>query len=290
MRIAIASGKGGTGKTFVTVNLARSLGMPVTVLDCDVEEPNSNLFLHGDLVSQSRVSVCVPHVLEDACTGCRVCADACQFNAIAVIGRKPLVFEDMCHSCGVCTTLCPHDALIEVPHEIGTVTVRQSQHVSLVEGLLDVGKALAVPVIRQVKGQVGADTDHPVLIDAPPGTSCPMVWAVDGCDAVVLVAEPTAFSLHDLSLAIDTVREVGVSFGVVINKDGLGDDRVARYCESEGIPILGRIPFDLDIARRYATGALIVDKEPRYRDLFLQMWQSITHLAQVGGNRDESLA
>jgi len=151
MRIAIASGKGGTGKTFVTVNLARSLSQPVTVLDCDVEEPNSNLFFNGELVSEQRCSILIPKLDERFCDGCAICSDVCEFNAIAMIAKKPLVFEDLCHACGACTTLCPQGALVEVPHEIGTITVRQSGPVRLLEGLLDVGVALAVPLIRKVK-------------------------------------------------------------------------------------------------------------------------------------------
>lgn len=290
MKVAIASGKGGTGKTFVSVNLARSLGTAVTELDCDVEEPNSNLFLHGELVSQSRFSVLIPQVQEQLCNGCRVCAKVCQFNAIAVIGGKPLVFEDLCHSCGACTTLCPQDALNEVPHEIGTITVRQSEGIHLVEGLLDVGKALAVPLIREVKSHADFAKGRAVIIDAPPGTSCPMVWTIGDCDAVVLVAEPTSFGLHDLKLAVDTVKEVGLPFGVVINKHGLGDDRVERFCASEHIPLLCKIPFDRSIAQVYAKGALVVDALPPYRALFTQLWTDIGILARRGGSGDGARA
>ena len=278
MKVAIASGKGGTGKTFVTVNLARSHMHPLVVLDCDVEEPNSNLFLAGELVARHRYSIMVPQVDGDACNGCRICADVCEFNAIAVIAGKPLIFEDLCHSCGGCAVFCPQEAMTEVPHEIGTITIRQAGTVRLVEGLLDVGKALAVPLIRGVKNYEKSTEGRTILLDAPPGTSCPMVWTIGDCDAVVLVAEPTAFGLHDLQLAVDTVREVGIPFGVVINKDGLGDARVAEYCQEAGIPILGKIPHDRQIAQAYANGDMVVDSLPQYRRLFVQLWASIEHL------------
>lgn len=282
MRIAIASGKGGTGKTFITVNLARSLAQPVTVLDCDVEEPNCNLFLNGDFVSGQRCPVMIPKLIGQRCDGCAICAQACEFNAIAMIAKKPLVFEDLCHACGACTTLCPRDALSEVPREIGTVTIRQSKEVRLVEGLLDVGVALAVPLIRKVKALGFEQEEAHVLLDAPPGTSCPMVWTIGDCDAVVLVAEPTAFGLHDMRLAVDTVREVGVPLGVVINKDGLGDDRVERYCVDRSIPILAKVPFDPVIAQTYAQGAIAVDKLAGYRTLFTDLWTAIRHVADTG--------
>lgn len=275
MKIAVTSGKGGTGKTFVTTSLALCATDPLLVLDCDVEEPNSNLFLHGDLVSQRRSTVLVPQVDESLCNGCKICSQVCEFNAIAVIGGKPLIFEDLCHSCGACATLCPQQAITEVPHEIGTVTVRQARHVRLVEGMLDVGKALAVPIIRDVKGYKETTNEKHTLLDSPPGTSCPMVWTIGDADIVVIVAEPTAFGLHDLQLAVDTVREVGIRFGVVINKDGLGDDRVERYCLDEKIEVLAKIPYDREIAEVYARGESVVDVLVHHRDLFTQLWSGI---------------
>lgn len=283
MKIAVASGKGGTGKTFVTVNLARSYDKPILVLDCDVEEPNSNLFLKGDLVSERRSTVLVPQVDESLCDGCRVCADACEFNAIAVIAGKPLIFEDLCHSCGACATLCPQQAISEVNHGIGTITIRRSQHVRLIEGSIDVGKALAVPIIRDVKSYADTAKENHTIIDSPPGTSCPMVWTIGDVDMVVLVAEPTAFGLHDLMLAAETVQEVGLPFGVVINKDGLGDDRLDRYCKENKIDILARIPHDRRIAELYARGDMVVDELPAYRALFDELWEKIERKVQDKG-------
>jgi MinD superfamily P-loop ATPase len=286
MRIAIASGKGGTGKTFVTVNLARSFGNPLLVLDCDVEEPNSNLFIHGDLISERRSTVLVPRVDESLCEGSKVCSEVCEFNAIAVIGGKPLIFEDLCHSCGACAMFCPNGAIGEIEHKIGKVTVRTSDNIRLVEGMLDVGKALAVPVIRDVQHFADDAKEEHVLIDSPPGTSCPMVWTVGDADLVILVAEPTSFGLHDLKLAVETVREIGIQFGVVINKDGLGDDRLERYCEKEGIEILARIPHDRRIAEVYAKGEQVIDVLPEYHELFTNLWNTITRKVHTAGGSD----
>jgi MinD superfamily P-loop ATPase len=274
MKIAVASGKGGTGKTFVTVNLARSCDQSVLVLDCDVEEPNSNLFIQGDIITERKSTILVPQVTESKCNGCKLCASVCEFNAIAVIGGTPLIFEDLCHSCGACTTLCPQDAMIEVEHEIGSILVRRSGSIRLIEGQLDIGKALAVPVIRDVKREAEGAEESIMLIDSPPGTSCPMVWTVGDTDFAVLVAEPTVFGLHDLTLAVETMREVGVPFGVVINKYGLGDDRIDTYCNEQKVPVLGRIPHDRHIAEVYARGGNILE-ESAYRILFEQLWDSI---------------
>lgn len=274
MRVAVASGKGGTGKTFVTVNLARSYDEPVLVMDCDVEEPNSAIFLKGEQVSSRRSHVLIPSVNEQLCDGCRVCSTVCEFNAIAVIAGKPLIFEDLCHACGGCATFCPQDALHEVEHEIGTITEQQDGSIRLISGKLDVGKALAVPVIRDVKRSAERARESMMLIDSPPGTSCPMVWTVADSDLVILVTEPTAFGLHDLQLAVETVREIGVPFAVVLNKDGVGDSRVERYCEQNGIEILARIPHDRVIAELYAQGETIVH-DARYAQVFSQLWQKI---------------
>lgn len=279
MNIAITSGKGGTGKTFVTVNLARSFVGEITVCDCDVEEPNCNLYLKGEEISSSRFSVMVPELEESKCTGCGICAQVCQFNAIIMLGGKPMVFEDLCHSCAACTLLCPEKALKEVPHETGTIIEGQLDSTHLIYGLLDIGKALAVPLIREVKRRATGST---ILIDSPPGTSCPMVWSVQESDAIVLVGESTPFGLHDLKLAIETVKEVGLPYGVVVNKEGLGDSRIEHYCLSEKIPLLGKIPFDKEIATVNANAEILVDTHPHYRPLFTQLWSNIETLVKKG--------
>ena len=281
MRVAVASGKGGTGKTFVTVNLARSYGEPILVLDCDVEEPNSAIFLPGEHVSSRRSYVLIPSVDEQLCTGCRVCSEACEFNAIAVIAGKPLIFEDLCHACGGCATFCPQEAMEEVEHEIGTITEQRSGLIRLISGRLDVGKALAVPVIRDVKRSADRARESMVLIDSPPGTSCPMVGTVADSSLVLLVTEPTAFGLHDLELAVETVREIGVPFAVVLNKQGVGDDRVDRYCDREGIEILARIPHDREISEQYAQGNTKVNETGDVQ-LFSRLWRRIEEFAANG--------
>ncbi len=281
MRVAVASGKGGTGKTFITVNLARSYGKPILVLDCDVEEPNSAIFLQGEQVGSRRSHVLIPSVDEQLCNGCRVCSENCEFNAIAVIAGKPLIFEDLCHACGGCAIFCPQDAIQEVEHEIGTISEQRQGSIRLISGQLDVGKALAVPVIRDVKRNADRARESMVLIDSPPGTSCPMVGTVAHSDLVLLVTEPTAFGLHDLELAVETVRELGVPFAVVLNKYGVGDDRVDLYCDREGIEILARIPHDRVIAAQYAQGKTIVHMS-QYAQLFSQLWRSIEAFAAKG--------
>jgi MinD superfamily P-loop ATPase len=289
MNIAVTSGKGGTGKTFVTLNLARTYPQKLTVLDCDVEEPNCDLFLQAKELKSEHFSILVPKLQEDLCTGCRLCAQVCEFNAIVMLAGKPLVMEDLCHSCGACSLLCPEKALIEVPHRIGMVSQKQKDDILLVEGRLDIGKALAVPLIRQVK-KVGSDTKpQMMLIDSPPGTSCPMVWSIDGSDVVVLVAEPTAFGLHDLGLAVETVKEVGLPFGVIINKEGMGDNRVKEFCLKEEIPILGTIPYDKDLSRLLNEGKIAVDEIDSYRLLFEQLWKNILALAPHKEAVDEHL-
>lgn len=286
MKIAIASGKGGTGKTFVSSNLARSYKKRVALLDCDVEEPNNNLFLKGEVVEKRRHAVLVPKLKSDLCDGCRICQQVCEFNSIIVMGGKAMVFEDLCHSCGACTLMCPQKALYEVDHEIGNIIVRKSKNVEMVEGLLDVGKALAVPLIREVKSYMDHFKDIPIIIDSPPGTSCPMVWTIENSDYVVLVAESTAFGFHDFKIALNTVKDVELPYGVVINKDGLGDDRVEKYCIENNIPILARIPFSKEVATSYSKGDLLVEVDPAYQKIFENLWEELRNRI-TSGAKDE---
>jgi MinD superfamily P-loop ATPase len=279
MNLAVASGKGGTGKTTVAVNLARSVGMPVQLLDCDVEEPNAHLFLKSEPLDSSAVSIPVPRVDEALCDGCGECADVCQFNAIAVPAGRPMLFPELCHGCGGCTLVCPARAITEMPRRIGVIETSQSENVELVQGRLDVGVPTAPPLIRQVIARARAD--RLVIIDAPPGTSCPVIAAVRKADYVVLVADPTPFGLHDLKLTVDMMREVNRPFGVLINRAGAGDDRVHRFCADEGIDVLLEIPDDRRVAEGYSRGQLVVDVLPEYRDLFGQLLSKIASLRQV---------
>lgn len=274
MRIAIASGKGGTGKTTVSVNLARTLGVSVQLLDCDVEEPNAHLFLAGDKVKEEIVTIPIPQVDEALCDGCGECGKFCQYSAIITLGKTPLIFPEMCHGCGGCTRVCPPKAISEVGRRIGVVETRRSENITLIGGRLDVGVAMAPPLIRAVKERL--QNNMPAVLDAPPGTSCPVIAAIRDADLVLLVTEPTPFGLNDLSLAVDMVRELKIPFGVIVNRMGSGDDRVRRYCEKEDIAILLEIPDDRKIAESYSRGILMVDALPEYRNLFQSLIAKIT--------------
>lgn len=281
MIVAVASGKGGTGKTTVAVNLARALAKPVQVLDCDVEEPNAHLFLHGESHRREMVTIPVPEVDESLCDACGECSRVCQFNAIVSFGTKPLLFLEMCHGCGGCSKICPPKAIREIERRVGEIEVSHSGHITLVQGRLDVGVVMAPPLIRAVKARIGNETL--AILDAPPGTSCPVIATLRGADVVVLVTEPTPFGLHDLTLAVEMVEELGIPFGVVINRVGAGDDRVHSYCRTRGIPLLLEIPDDRRIAEAYSRGELIVEALPEYREYFLRLLDKTEELAYLKG-------
>lgn len=274
MRIAIASGKGGTGKTTVSVNLARTMGLPVQLLDCDVEEPNAHLFLAGDKVKEEIVTIPIPQVDEALCDGCGECSRFCEYSAMVTFGTAPLIFPEMCHGCGGCARVCPLKAITEVGRRIGVVETMVSGNITLIGGRLDVGVAMAPPLIRAVKERL--HQDMPAILDAPPGTSCPVIAAIRDTDLVLLVTEPTPFGLNDLSLAVDMVREIKIPFGVIVNRMGSGDDRVHIFCQKEGIPVLLEIPDDRKIAESYSRGILMVDALPEYRNLFQRLISKIT--------------
>jgi len=274
MIIAIASGKGGTGKTTIAVNLARALDTDVQLLDCDVEEPNVQLFLKGTPVGQEVASIPVPQVNEALCDGCGECSRFCEYHAIVSYGSKPLVFPKMCHGCGGCMQVCPRQAIRESDYRIGTVETFQSGKITLIQGKLDVGAAMAPPLIRAVKRKI--DRKSPAILDAPPGTSCPVITTLREADFVALVTEPTPFGLNDLKLAVATVRELKIPFGVIINRAGSGDDRVNSYCSAEQIPVLLEIPDDRRIAEAYSRGELIIAALPEYRTLFEKLLLTIS--------------
>lgn len=273
MILAVASGKGGTGKTTVSANLAQAMGKPVLLLDCDVEEPNAHLFLRGTPLDSAPVHIPVPEVDKALCDGCNACGSFCEYNAIVSFGKAPILFPELCHGCGGCMKVCPRHAITERDRRIGVVETFQAGDVTLVHGRLDVSVAMAPPLVRAVKEKIRRDV--PVILDAPPGTSCPVITTLRQVDYTLLVTEPTPFGLHDLTLAVDMVREIKVPFAVVINRVGIGDERVHEYCRAENIPILMEIPDDRRIAEAYSRGELMVDTLPEYRGLFQKLYERI---------------
>lgn len=281
MKIAIASGKGGTGKTSLATSLAFAAGENTCLLDCDVEEPNSQIFMQAEIEKEEQVFMPVPVLDADKCTGCGVCADFCQFNAITTLGPgNTLIFPELCHSCGGCVRFCPEGALSEVDREIGRLSRGKRDGIHFVEGRMTVGQTLAPPVIRAV---LKAAPESPLtLIDAPPGTACPMVATVRECDFGLLVTEPTPFGLHDLELAVETFRQLEKPFAVVINRDTGEDSRVQDYCEREGIQGAGTIPEDRRAAEGYSRGDCLYKAMPEWRERI----EAILEVARMQGGKE----
>lgn len=273
MKIAIASGKGGTGKTTVSLALALTAPGSVTLLDCDVEEPNGHLFLKLKEIKEEIVAVPVPVVNEKECISCGKCAEFCQFNAIVFFGSPPMVFNELCHSCGGCVKVCPVSAIKEVPNIIGKTISGKSGKINFTQGLLNIGHPMAVPVIGEVlaKGEKGQD----VVIDSPPGTSCSMIAAVKESDFVILVTEPTPFGLNDLQIAVETVRKLSIPIGVIINKSDSGDDGVERYCKDNVLKILMKIPYSQEVAKVCSTGGNMIEAAPDLKSKFEDLWKFI---------------
>jgi len=272
VKIAVASGKGGTGKTSVAVNLALSLDK-VQVLDCDVEEPNVHILLKPEVGETFPVELQVPRILEERCDYCGECARFCQFNALFVAGETAMVFPELCHSCGGCSIVCPRDAIVEEPRKIGRILKGRAGEIDLVYGEINVGEALAVPIIAAVKDH--ADEGAMVIIDSAPGSACPLVETVHGVDFCLLVTEPTPFGLHDLEVAVEVVQILGVPMGVVVNFAGIGDRGVYDFCEKKGIPIMMEIPFDRRIAELYSRGVPFVEEMPEWKQRFRDLVDKI---------------
>ena len=280
MIISVASGKGGTGKTTVATNLAVSVDQVVQLLDCDVEEPNAHLFLKPDIHESRTVTTPVPEIDLDRCDGCKKCMEICRFRAITVIGDTVLTFPELCHSCGGCVAVCPRDAISETGRELGVIDIGTRNHLAFAHGRMRVGEAMSPPLIRAVREIM--QTDGPVLIDAPPGTSCPVIAAMKDTDFVLLVTEPTPFGLHDLKLAVEAVKILKIPMGLVINRADMGDDRVRTYANDEGVPILMEIPYDRKIAESYSRGELFALTMPEWKARFRGLYEQIESLAGKG--------
>ncbi len=290
MQIAIASGKGGTGKTTLAVNLAVLLsekfagtGQKVLLTDMDVEEPNSGLFLQGELLSEEIKYRLVPEWKEDKCTLCKRCANICEYNALAFLGISVMIFPELCHSCYACSDLCPEDALPMVKHRMG-VTKRflLNDNLEFMESRIDIGVEQATPLIEQTRKFIKENYDKTwfTILDAPPGTSCPVMEAVKDADLVVLITEPTPFGFHDLKLAIDTMKELRKKIAVVINKYGIGNDDVLNYCLEKGIPVIGKIPHLVEAAKLYSKGKTMVGELPEIRNEIEHVYSRICQLTK----------
>jgi MinD superfamily P-loop ATPase len=281
MTISVASGKGGTGKTLVATSLALSLKDKgrVQLLDCDVEEPNAHVFLKPSLTKCESVYIPIPKVDEQKCTYCGKCSEVCAYNAIAVMRKTVLVFPELCHGCGACSYLCPERAISEEGKEVGVLELGHADGIRFAHGRLNVGQAMAPPVIKKVKEQI--DSQATVIIDVSPGTSCPVVESLRDSDFCLLVTEPTPFGLNDLVLAVEVVKKLGIPCGVVINRAGVGDSKVEEYCLQEGIPVLLTIPLDTEIASYYSRGIPLVEGIPQWRERFQQLFAKISESVQT---------
>lgn len=292
MIISVASGKGGTGKTTIAVNLALVLNKDkeknVQFLDCDVEEPNAHLFLKPVITNMESVEIPVPKIDDKKCNYCGKCAEVCVFNAIAVTKNKVLVFPGLCHGCGACTLFCPEKAISEEGNEIGILEEGKAESIKFTHGRLNIGEPMAPPIIRKIKKKIKKDyndgrdknrANHYItIIDAPPGTSCPVIESTKDSDYTILVTEPTPFGLHDLILAVEVLKKLKIPYGVVLNKCDIGDQKVEEYCKKNDIPLLLSIPLDREIAVTYSKGIPIVKTNPSYEQKFIQLFQKITQI------------
>jgi len=278
--ISVASGKGGTGKTTIAVNLALALqpDHPVQFLDCDVEEPNAHFFLKPRIEKTREVLTLVPEIDQSRCTYCGKCAEVCAYNALAVVKDAVLVFSELCHGCGACGLLCPEDAVRETGKRIGVIESGRAGDIRFFHGRLDIGQAMSPPLIRALKKEM--DSSRTVVIDAPPGTSCPVIESLKRSQFCLLVTEPTPFGLHDLELAVGAAKEMKIPCGIVINRASLGngEGEVRKFCAREEIPVLMTIPFDRKIAEAYSRGEAVIEAFPAYRTPFLELYESIGKL------------
>ncbi|MDD4658215.1 MAG: ATP-binding protein [Eubacteriales bacterium] len=273
MKIAVLSGKGGTGKTLVSVNLA-AVAKDSMYVDCDVEEPNGHLFFKPEEVKTRQVAVEIPLVDPDKCTGCRVCVDFCNFNALAWIGGELKVFDEICHSCGGCIVLCPEDALAKKEKVIGQVQRGVSEDVTVLTGMLNTGEASGIPIIKDLLKDIGEKEQ--TFIDCPPGSACIVMETVAAADYCILVAEPTLFGVHNLHMVWELVKLMGKPCGVVLNKCLEGENPAEKFCAEKGIEIIGSIPFDSELGLLNSNALIAVRENAKYEKLFHDLLHRVT--------------
>ena len=269
MIISVASGKGGTGKTTIATNLALSLGSS-QLIDCDVEEPNANIFLKTKICEHEDITVDIPKIDGSKCDYCGKCSEFCAYNALAVLPSKVLVFPDLCHSCGGCELVCPKNAVGWSKRVIGKIEHGTTKELDFYHGLLNIGEIQTMPIIKALKQKI--DKNKNVILDAPPGASCPVIETISGSDYCILVTEPTPFGLHDLKLAVEVARHIEIPFGVIINRDGIGDNKVDLFCRKENIPILLKIPHAEIISNLYSRGVPFVEELSNWREKFIELF------------------
>jgi len=293
MIVAVASGKGGTGKTTVAASLASVWDGSVMGVDLDVEEPNLHLFLHPTIEGSETAYLMVPALDEARCTYCGACADLCQFGAISIMGQVTLTFPEMCHGCGGCIAVCPEKAVSAGRRELGEISWGRAGGAGFLAGRLRVGEAMSPPLMRLVKARLDhtlATNGGDAIIDAPPGVSCPAVNAVMDSDVILLVTEPTPFGVYDFKLAWEAFTPLGQPMGAVINRAGLGNDAIYRFCREKGLPILAEIPYDRAIAEAYARGRIIADLSAGLKETFVSLRDQIRDLAKAGRSREAAHA
>jgi MinD superfamily P-loop ATPase len=278
MKICVASGKGGTGKTTVATNLALSIDEPVQLIDCDVEEPNAHLLLHPELEKTEPVYTEIPLINRALCTNCSACSQFCQFHAIFTTAEKILIFPELCHSCGGCAKVCPSKAITWEKYKIGTLHFSTVDDIELIYGELEIGKPMSVPIIKAAKKYMCQN--GLIILDSPPGTSCPFVETVRGSDFCILVTEPTPFGLHDLKIAVEVLQRINVPFGVVVNRAGIGNAELYDYCKKEKITILLEIPYQRRIAELYSQGMPFSLELPEWPEKFQTLYKKIKELTK----------
>ena len=274
MKIAVLSGKGGTGKTMVSVNLA-AVSKEFTYIDCDVEEPNGHLFFKPEALQEEEISVKIPKVDNELCNGCRKCVDFCKFNALAYIKNKLIIFDEICHSCSGCILVCPEKALTEKEKVIGKIQKGTSEQITIYTGILNTGEASGVPIIKELLSEKNLKANKQIVIDCPPGSACIVMESIKDADYCIIVAEPTLFGVHNLNMVYQLVKLFNKPFGVVLNKCLKEENLAEKFCLEKNIKILGRIPFDTNLGTLNSNAEIVVNKDKKYRDIFYSLLETV---------------